>query len=129
MNRIDLTHDGLDFVEILGGLLEVADAHGVFADIWLLAAEHGTAQIVDGMFLAMVEDGHVHLLAAANGKIQFHVFWRESVFVDQGTNDPLSDQLLLRFLDLLAGNVVERVARRDSVPHLRTLLSAHMQTP
>jgi len=77
----------------------------------------------------MVEDGHVHLLAAANGKIQFHVFRRKSVFVDQGANDPLPDQLLFRFLDLFAGNVVERVSRRDRVLGLLVLLSAHIKTP
>ena len=94
-----------------------------------LAAEHGAAQILDGVFLAMVEDGYVHLLAPANGKIQLHVFRRKSVFVDQGANDPLPDQLLLRFLDLFAGNVVERVSRRDRVLGLLVLLSAHIKTP
>ena len=59
LNRVDLAHDGLDLIEVLGGLLKIADAHGILADVRLLAAEHGAAQILDGVFLAMVEDGYV----------------------------------------------------------------------
>src|SRR5690606_38279765 len=75
------------------------------------------------------EDGYVHLLTAANGKIQLHVFRRESVLVDQGTNDPLPDQLLLRFLELFTGDIVEHVSRWDGVLGLYVLLSTHITAP
>ena len=52
LNRVDLAHDGLDLIEVLGGLLKIADADGILADIRLLAAEHGAAQVLDGVFLA-----------------------------------------------------------------------------
>ena len=46
--------------------------------------------------------------------------------MDQGANNPLAHQLFLRFLDLFAGNVIERASRRDGVLDLLVLLFIHI---
>ena len=129
LNRFDLAHDGFNLVEIFCGLFKITDASGILTDIRFLAAEHGAAKVFNGVILAMVEDGDIHFFAPTDGEIQLHILWRESVFMDQGANNPLTHQLFLRFLDLFAGNVVERVSRRDGILGLLVLLFAHIKTP
>lgn len=69
LNGFNLAHNSFNFIKILSGLFKIADAYGIFADVRFLTAEHSAPQILDDVFLAMMEDGYVHLLAAANGKI------------------------------------------------------------
>ena len=75
LHGLDLAHDGLDLVEVLGGLLKIADADGILADIGFLAAEHGAAKILNRVILAVVEDGDIHLLASTEVEIELHVLW------------------------------------------------------
>src|SRR5690606_14448239 len=73
LDRVDLTHDGLDLIEVLSGLLKIADAHGILANIGLGTANYGAAQIFDSVFLAVMKYGYIHALSATDEKIQFHV--------------------------------------------------------
>ena len=61
-----------------------------------------------------MEDGYIYLLTSAKRKIQFHIFGREPVFMDKGTNNPLSHQFLRCFLNLFSRYVVECVPGRNS---------------
>jgi len=90
LNGIDPAHEGLDLLQILGGLLEIADTGGIFADIGFRPADDSATEILNSVALVMMEDGHIHLFAPTKRIIQLHVFGREPVFMDQGTNNPLS---------------------------------------
>ena len=115
MDSIDLAHDIFKLFEIICRLFKVTDTHGILADIWLRAAEHSTAEVLNRVFLAVVENGDIHLLTPTDGEIILHVIGRKAVFMDKGANHPLADQLLRCLLDLFPGDVVERVSRRDGV--------------